>query len=156
MRGGRRHDRSPPEVLMKWPYYMAYRISSIRRGSLTRCKPQKPLHPLMPYRRLGLQQQYPQEKTPAQEAQEARIHPPPRHACRRTLRALVSVGCSSGGGCRIFLSYARFHRRALLLAFSHRAMLNRRWRKMKSQSIGVLGSVAAVKHVRSKRLSWEF
>jgi hypothetical protein len=31
-----------------------------------------------------------------------------------------------------------------------------RWREIKYQYIGALGSVAAVKNVRSKRLSWEF
>ena len=31
-----------------------------------------------------------------------------------------------------------------------------RWREMKSQDIGALASVAVIKHVRIKRLSWEF
>jgi len=34
--------------------------------------------------------------------------------------------------------------------------LNSRWREIKYQYIGALGSVAAIKNVRSKRLSWEF
>jgi hypothetical protein len=70
-----------------------------------------------------------------------------------SLYGTASYRCQ-GGDCEV-----RFREEGLSAPLKDRVWWQEivsRWREMKSQYIGASGAVAAIKHVRSKRLSWKF